>query len=414
MNFELFIARRIFRGTAGQRFSRPAILIAAAGIAVGLTVMVVSVAVARGFKREVSGKVVGFGSDIQILSLTQNQNFQVYPVVTDDSLLRTVRSTPGVSHVQPFATKSGMLKTGTDFSGVQFKGVGEDYDLSFIRSFLVEGEIPRFTSQSASGCLLISRRVARQLGLRVRQKVFAYFFNDGTVRARRFTIAGIYETHLAEYDKAVCFTDIYTIRRLNKWKGDESTGLEIKVRDARQTDAVAEQLVRKVNHKPDRIGAMRGAFSIRDIAPHIFAWLDVLDLNVVMILILMMLIGSFTVVSGLLIVMLEHVQPMGLLMALGASHSQIRGIFRRFGVMLLGGALLAGDVLAIVLCHLQQSFHLVKLDADTYYIDAVPIDFSWPLLLLINAGVLVISSLVIFGSTFLMGLQAPARVIRWE
>ena len=415
MSFELFIARRIYGDkTEGPRFSRPAVRIAIAGIAIGLIVMIVSVAVVLGFKREVSGKVIGFGSHAQILSLTQDQNYVIYPVVTNDSLKEVVKKTKGVKHIQEFAGIAGMLKTDEDFRGIQLKGIGEDYDLSFLKHYLTEGEIPQFSADQSSNNILISKRIAKELHLKNEDKVFAYFFVNGNIRARRFIIKGIYETHLAEYDKVMCFTDIRTVRKLNGWEKDQSSGLEIEVRDFRQVDAVVTQLVEKVNHTPDRIGAMRGAFSIRDIAPHIFAWLDVLDMNVVMILILMMAIGGFTVISGLLIVMLERINMIGILKALGATNMQVRRIFQHFAVMLVGKAIIIGDMIALILCFAQKKFNFIKLDADTYYIDSVPIEFNWLFFLLINFGVLLISALIIFGSSFLMSIKGPATTIRWE
>lgn len=415
MGFESFIASRLHKDkTAGQRFSRPAVRIAIAGISVGFLIIIISLAVVRGFKKEVSDKVVGFGSDIQILSLTQTQDYVICPVVTDDSLLRVVKSTPGVSRIQLYATKQGMLKTNDGFCGIELKGVGEDYDLSFFRSYLVDGNIPEFSSRQSSGQILLSRSIADNLGLKVGDKVFSYFFSNQSIRARRFTVAGIYETHLSQYDKVTCLTDIRTVRRLNNWETDESSGIEIRIKDFSKLDAVVESLVKRVNHAPDRIGALRGAFSIKDIAPNIFAWLDVLNTNVIMILVLMMVIGCFTVVSGLLIVMLERIQMIGTLKSLGATNGQIRRIFHHFGIILISKALLIGNILSIAICYIQQHFNLIKLDAETYYIDAVPILFEWTTLLCVNVCVLIISYLVIYCTSYFISIKGPANTIRWE
>ncbi len=415
MSLELFIARRIYgRQDSEQRFSRPAIRIALAGIAIGLAVMLISVFVVLGFQREVTSKVVGFGAHAQVLSLSLNENGELMPVVTNDSLLGVLTEQGGVEHVQLFATKQGMLKTEDDFIGVQIKGVGEDYDLSFYKKYLTEGEMPAFSADSSSNRIVLSRRIADALHLKCGERVFAYFVGTENIRARRFTIAGIYETHLAEFDKVTCLTDLHTIRRLNNWQDDESTGAEIFVDNFAEGDAVAHELARKVNHTQDRIGAIRGVFSIRDIVPHIFSWLEVLDMNVVMIIVLMLLVGGFTIVSGLLIIMLERIQMIGILKALGATNEQVRRIFRHFSVMLVGKGMLIGNIVALVLCYVQQRFSLIHLDPDTYYIDTVPIEFNWIYFLLLNLGVLLISSLIVFGSSYLMGIQRPAQTIRWE
>lgn len=415
MSLELFIARRIYGEKGGeQRFSQPAIQIALAGIAIGLAVMLISVFVVLGFQREVTGKVVGFGAHAQVLSLSLDEFGVILPVVTNDSLMQVVEQESGVEHAQVYATKQGMLKTDDDFIGVQMKGVGEDYDLSFFRKFLIEGDIPTFSADSSSNQIVISRRIADALHLKCDDRVFAYFVGTDNIRARRFTVAGIYETHLAEFDKVTCLTDLRTIRKLNNWEDDESTGVEIFVNNFSEGDDVAHELARKINHTQDRIGAIRGVFSIRDIVPHIFSWLEVLDMNVVMIIVLMLLIGGFTIVSGLLIIMLERIQMIGILKALGATNGMVRRIFRHFSVMLVGKGLLIGDAVALLLCYLQQRFSLVHLDADTYYIDTVPIEFNWLFFALVNLGVLLISSLIIFGSSYLMGIQKPAQTIRWE
>ena len=415
MGLELFIARRIYgEKSEEQRFSQPAIQIALMGIAIGLAVMVISVFVVLGFQREVTDKVVGFGSHAQVLSLSLDEYGMLCPVVTNDSLMQAITEADGVEHAQVYAVKQGMLKTDDDFIGVQIKGVGEDYDLSFFSRFLVEGELPAFSADSSSNQIVLSRRIADAMRLDCGDRVFAYFVGTDNIRARRFTIAGIYETHLSEFDKVTCLTDLRTIRKLNNWKDDESSGVEIKVDGFAEGDAVADELAKSINRTVDRIGALRGVFSIRDIVPHIFSWLDVLDMNVVMIIVLMMLVGGFTIVSGLLIVMLERIQMIGILKALGATNGTVRRIFRHFSVMLVGKGMLIGNVVALVLCFLQQRFGIVKLDPDTYYIDAVPIEFNWLYFLLINAGVLLVSSLIIFGSSYLMSIKGPATTIRWE
>ncbi len=415
MSLELFIARRIYgERSEEQRFSRPAIQIALAGVAVGLAVMIISVFVVLGFQREVTDKVVGFGSHAQVLSLSLDEFGMLCPVVTNDSLMEVVKGERGVEHVQTYALTQGMLKTDDDFLGVQMKGIGEDYDLSFYSRYLLEGELPAFSADSSSNQIVLSRSIADALRLKVGDRVFSYFVGNDNIRARRFTIAGIYETHLAEFDKVTCLTDLYTIRKLNNWKDDESSGIEIVVNNFEEGDEVANALARKINRTQDRIGALRGVFSIREIVPHIFSWLDVLDMNVWMIIVLMLLVGGFTIVSGLLIVMLERIRMIGILKALGASDGMVRRIFRNFAVMLVGKGMLIGNVIALLLCYLQQRFELIHLDPDTYYIDAVPVSFNWMYLLMLNLGVLVVSSLIIFGSSYLMGQQAPARTIRWE
>ena len=359
MSFELFIAKRIYADKAedGERFSRPAIRIAMLGVAIGVAVMLISLAVVLGFKHEVSSKVIGFGSHIQVLSLTQNQNYEMMPVLTNDTLIRKVKKVQGVGRIQKFATKIGILKTEEDFRGLTFKGVGEDYDLSFFQSCLTSGKMPKFSAKEASNEILLSQKVAGDLGVKVDDKIFAYFMGEESMRARRFKVAGIFATNM-NYDKNYVITDIYTVRKLNGWDEEMSSGLEVTVNDFDRVEELTNKL-QFIHKDTDRNGVTYGVFSIKDIAAHTFAWLSVLDMNVVMILVLMILVSAFTVVSGLLIIMLERINMIGTLKVLGATNVSVRKIFIQFSVMLVGQGLLWGNVIGLLLCWIQQKFHLI-------------------------------------------------------
>ena len=415
MSFELFIARRIYADKTedGERFSRPAIRIAMLGVAIGVAVMLISLAVVLGFKHEVSEKVIGFGSHIQVLSLTQNQNYEMMPVLTNDTLVRKVKQVQGIDHIQRFATKIGILKTEENFRGLTFKGVGEDYDLSFFRKSLVEGEMPHFSSRKATNEMLLSKKVAGDLGVKVGDRVFAYFMGDDAMRARRFKVTGIFATNMNDYDRNYVITDIYTVRKLNGWDAEMSSGLEVTVSDFDRVESITQQL-QFLHQGADRYGVTYGVFSIKDLAAHTFSWLAVLDMNVVMILILMILVSTFTVVSGLLIIMLERINMIGTLKVLGATNGAVRRVFIHFSVMLVGRGLLWGNLIGLLLCWLQQHYHLLALDASVYYIDSVPVQFNWPLILAVNAITLLISTLVIWGSSHLISIGKPSDTLRYE
>jgi len=415
LNFERFIAKRIYATTDGKRqISRPAIRIALIGIMIGMAVMIVSIAVVMGFKSEVSSKVVGFGSHLQVVSVTLDQDRQLMPVLTTDSLERVVRRNPQVSHVQRYTTKMGMLKTSDDFRGIQFKGVGEEYDMSFFKQYLKDGNIPVFSSKESTNLLLVSQRIASDLHIKTGDKVYAYFVNENGMRARRFTVCGIYETHLSEYDRNTVLTDIYTIRKLNNWDDDQSSGFEIAIKQFENLDKVTEELGNKINKVYDKNGCMYGVFNIRQLAPNIFAWLGVLDMNVIMILVLMICVASFTVMSGLLIIMLERINMIGILKSLGATNFSVRKIFVNFSVMLVGRGMLWGNIIGLLICFIQSQFHVVRLDPSVYYLDAVPIKYDWLLFILVNAITLIISFVVVFGSSYLMSISKPARTMRFD
>ena len=383
------------------------------GVAIGVAVMLISLAVVLGFKHEVSSKVIGFGSHIQVLSLTQNQNYEMMPVLTNDTLIRKVKKVQGVGRIQKFATKIGILKTEEDFRGLTFKGVGEDYDLSFFQSCLTSGKMPTFSAKEASNEILLSQKVAGDLGVKVDDKIFAYFMGEESMRARRFKVAGIFATNMNDYDKNYVITDIYTVRKLNGWDEEMSSGLEVTVNDFDRVEELTNKL-QFIHKDTDRNGVTYGVFSIKDIAAHTFAWLSVLDMNVVMILVLMILVSAFTVVSGLLIIMLERINMIGTLKVLGATNVSVRKIFIQFSVMLVGQGLLWGNVIGLLLCWIQQKFHLISLDATVYYIDSVPIQFNWWLILAINVATLLISTFVIWGSSHLISIGKPSETIRYE
>lgn len=416
MSLSSFIASHIYTGSDGEqhRISRPAIRIALLGIIIGTAVMILSIAVIMGFKQQITEKITGFGAHIQVISLTRDANNQVMPILTTDSLKKVIMQTPLVTHVQPYVQTMGMIKTDEDFLGLQFKGVDEDYDTLFFHSNLVEGSVPNFTKGEASNQILISRNIAGKLGLSLGDKVYAYFVTPSGMRARRFTVGGIYQTNLSEYDRTTVVTDIYTMRKIQKWTEEQSTAFEIEISDFEQLEHVTEMLVEKVNHRVDRDGCTYGAYSIKELAPNIFSWLGVLDMNVIIILVLMILVATVTIMSGLLIIMLEQVSMIGLLKALGATNGEVRRIFANFGLRLILKGILIGNVVALVLATVQHYFHLVSLDAETYYISFVPVRFHWPFFILLDVAALLITALVVFGSTHLVSVSKPAQTLRFE
>lgn len=415
MNFELFIARRLYsQGGSRRRASRSAIVIATAGVALGIAIMVLSVSVVIGFKHEVERKVTGIGSHIQIVNYQSLYDSESQPIVISDNLMQRLRRIPGVNSVQRFCTKTGMLKTDEAFQGVMFKGIDSDYDLTFLRGSLVDGEIDKpFSASQSTGNLAISKMLAQQLHLKVGSRVYAYFF-DQNLRARRFTVTAIYETNLTEYDSRLVFCDMHTVHRLLGYETDQSSGAEITLSKMDYLPAASERVIRMVNHRQDRYGAPYSSPTIRDSYPHIFAWLDLLDLNVVVILVLMLAVAGFTTISGLLIIILERTQFIGVMKALGAANRPLRHVFLWYALMLVGRGMVAGNVLGIGLCLLQKWLGIVRLDAATYYVDHVPVLISWPLVLGINVVTLLLSALALLLPTFLVSRIHPARAIRFE
>ncbi len=383
------------------------------GVAVGLAVMIVSVCVILGFKGEIRQKVVGFGGDIQVINYESLYSADSQPIVMDELLVHRLQRLPGIHHVQPFCMKTGMLKTEDAFKGIALRGVGEEYDTTFLAAHLVEGRLPRFSSDTTHNEIVLSGLMARELGLRVGEKVYAYFFSE-SVKARRYTIAGIYETHMREFDNSLVFTDLDAVRRLAGWDVGQCSGAELLVDDFEQLDATALRVINMVNRTQDIYGATYSAHTIRELYPGIFSWLSVLDTNVYVILALMLALSLFTMTSGLLIIILERTNFIAVMKSLGASNGQLRRVFLYFAVFIVGRGLLYGNLLGIGLSLLQQQTGLVHLDPATYYVRAVPIQFSWPLIVGMNLATLVLTTLVLTIPTYLVARIHPARVMRFE
>lgn len=415
MNLPLFIARRIYSVNGDKaEVSKPAIRIATAGIAIGLAVMIVSVCVVFGFKHAVSAKVIGFGSHIQVANFMTLQTSESYPIQMTDSLIKVLKNTQGVEHVQRFATKQGVLKTDSDFLGVVFKGIGPDFDSTFIHQNLMEGSIPAFSDTKSSNKILLSMSMAKKLKLKTGDRIFAYFIDHAGVRVRRFTIAGIYQTNLAQYDDITCFMDLYTAGKLNGWEKDQVSGAEITVKDFNKVDETEAIFINRLNRTVDQYGETYSSKTIRDISPQIFSWLDLLDLNVWIILALMIAVAGVTMISGLLIIILERVTMIGVLKAMGAKNVMIRHTFLWFAVFIITRGLLIGNLIGIGLVLLQRYTGLVGLDPQTYYVTTVPVEINIPVLLLLNVATLLISVVVLIAPSYLISHIHPAKSMRYE
>lgn len=412
--FSWFVAKRLFaQGGNSGRASRLATGIATAGVAIGLAVMLVSIAIVLGFQREVQNKVLGFGAHIKVLNYKSLGQQEYSPIVIDDSLTARLSTIPGVASVARFCIKPGMLKTDANFRGIAIQGIGQDYDQSFISSHLVKGEMPQFTDSVSSGRIVISQSTAREMQVDVGQTIYAYFFEQ-TVRARKFTIAGIYSTNLTDFDNHFAYTDIFTIHRLMGWDAKQYAGAEIRLQDFERLDETLLDVVNEVNHKQDAYGEYYSSMSIKMEHPQIFGWLKLLDMDIVVILILMISISVFTAVSGLLIIILERTNFIGIMKALGAPNRQVRRIFLGLASLIIIRGIVLGNVLAFALILLQKYTGLITLDPEVYYVEAVPVLVNWWWVAAIDVGTLIVSSLSMIVPSFVVSHITPARSIRFE
>ena len=415
MNISFFIAKRIYSDKGDKRkVSRPAIHIATAGVAIGLAVMILTVSVVLGFKHTIRDKVIGFGSHIQVENFLTMQSSDPYPICIDDSVMKVIKGIEGVEHVERFTLTQGILKTDQDFLGMSFKGIGPEYDMSFIKSNLKSGSIPSFSDSANKGNLLISSATADKMNLKAGDKVFAYFISDNGVKVRRFTVSGTFQTNMSQFDNALCFTDLYTARKLNNWDGELCTGAEISVGDLQQINAVSLRIADKVNRTSDHEGNIFTSQTIYEAYPQIFSWLSLLDINVWIILALMICVAGFTMISGLLIIILERTQMIGVLKALGMKGSSVRHTFLWFAVFIIGKGMLIGDILAAAIILLQRHTGFISLDPATYYVSEAPTEINIQAFLLINVVTLFISVLVLVGPSFLISHIHPAKSMRYE
>ena len=413
MNLEYFIAKRIHFQQGKKNISRPAVRIATIGIALGLAVMIIAIAVVIGFKQEIRNKTIGFGGHIQITNFDNNNTYEMNPIKVDKALIKKIISVDGVKHVQRFATKPGIIKTDTEFQGIVIKGIDTGFDWQFFKSNLVEGKIIDVSGDTPSNQVVISKYLTNLLGLKLGDSFYTYFIQD-QVRARKFKIVGIYATNFVEYDKLIVLADMRQVQALNDWSPDSFSGLEVIIKDFNKIDEVGDAVYEATANKFNKEGSAFSTQTIKQLNPQIFSWLDLLDMNVWVILLLMLAVAGFNMISGLLILILERTSMIGILKSMGATNWTIRKIFLYHSFFLIGKGMLWGNVIGLSLCAIQYFTGLVPLDAEAYYVATVPITFNWLYIILLNAGTFIASLLMMIGPSYLITKINPAKIIRYE
>lgn len=405
---ELKIASRLYFSQAGEkRRSRPAVKVALAGMIVGVMVMILTICIVVGFKHTITQKVAGFGAHIQVVSFDNNNTYDLQAIEVSDSLLTVLGSYPHVVAAEPFITKPGMLKTDSSFMGMVLKGT--DYWDFFTRN-LVEGTIPSSPQE-----VLVSRSTARQLNLSLGAVISAYFVDETDVRARRFKIVGLYDTGIAQFDNLFMIVPLETARRLQSWETDVCSGVEILVDDVSRIDEVADKVYFATMRQMDENGYhVYYVQTLREQNPAIFAWLDLLDMNVVVIIVLMLIVAGFNIVSGLIILILDGVQLIGTLKALGADNRFVRRIFLAQAALLIGKGMLWGNILGLGMAAIQYYSHLIPLDAATYYVDYVPVNFAGEWIIALNILTVTVSLLILLIPSSIISKISPAKVMHFE
>lgn len=415
MNLPLFLSRRIYTGDKDdQRVSRPAIRIATIGIAIGLAVMIVTVSVVFGFKHTVRDKVSGFSSHILVENLLTFSTGAPNPICINDSMLQVLQDIDGVKSVGRFAFTQGILKTDSDFLGIIIKGIGPEYNLSFLKENLIEGELPVFCDTATTYPLVISKTISDKLHLSIGNRIFSYFISDNGVKVRRFNVCAIYQTNMKRFDDTFCLTDLYATNKLNGWFSDQCTGAEIQIKDFDQLETTYYNVVNTVNRTLDSYNNIISSRTLQETYPQIFSWLELLDINVWIILGLMIVLAGFTMTSGLLIIILERTQMIGILKALGSQNSTIRKTFLWFAFFIIGRGMIWGNIIGLGIVLMQMFTGIITLDPQTYYVDKAPMELSIPIIILINISTALISIIVLIAPSHLVSKIHPAHSMRYE
>ena len=413
MILEKYIAKKI-NSEGNHKKSSPAVKIATIGVALGVATMILALAIVVGFKNRVAEKAIGFASHVRITGITDQLHTNSLPISVDDSLCNILQASPKVISIGKCAEQSAALKTDSEFSGVILKGIDVAYDNSFFAKSLVNGALPTLSDSTTSNEILLSENIASKLKLKVGENILCYFINNENVKVRKFKISGIYNTNFVEYDSFYALCDLKVLQSVNNWEKDQYTSFEIKLKDFDDTRLFARELRYSIIGDTDKYGNSYFVESALDINPQLFNWLDLLDMNVWIIIVLMSLVSGFTIISGVLIIILEKTATIGTLKALGATNKIIRRTFIHLASYLIIKGLLWGNIIGLSICAVQYYFGVLTLDASTYYISEVPIELNWCLLLLLNIGALIVLLLMVAIPTHIISRIKPAETMRFE
>lgn len=418
MKLPFYIAKRFFKEEnaaegRSKKASRPAIRVATFGVAIGIAVMIISVSIVGGYKQEIEKKITGFVSHIEVMSPQAVYAPDANPVVCSEALFEVIGKIENVERAGRVAEKIGIIKTSEAYQGIRLKGIAAEYDTTFLHQSLVEGRLPRIAAGESSGEIVISQSQADDLQLEVGNSVFAYFFEEA-IKTRRFKVVGIFKTNLKIFDDAFVITDIHTVCKLNRWDGNMCSFLEIQTKDWELAKQTNQQIAHLLKQEELPSGEHPISITAKERYPQIFSWLELLDFNIWVILALMISVGIFTMVSGLLILILERTATIGTLKALGGTNSLIRQTFLCFSTFIVGRGLLLGNLLGLGFIWVQDTWGLIHLDADNYYMEVVPVEWDIPMLLLLNVGTLFVTILALVAPSFVISKIEPAKAIRFD
>jgi len=406
LSFASFISARI-SFQSNRTFSKLIVRIAIIGIMLGLGVMILTIAVIRGFKSEIKQKVRGFAGDILVQKFDNNYSDQNSPIDIDSGFVKKVQASPLFTHIMPIATTPGIIKTRTEIEGVVVKGVDRHYDWTFFKKNLVTGKVIDFSdTASTQKQIMISSYTANRLNLKVGDKFLMYFI-QGSLKRRPFTIVGIFDVGVEDIDKTFVVGDLSLLVKLNNWNPDEIGGYELRVADFDHVDEANDFL-------SDKMPLKLKSYTVGDTYPTIFEWLKLLDVNAQVMLVLMLIVATINMISALLIMILERTSTIGIFKAMGADNWTIQKIFLYNASYLIGVGLLLGNIFGLGIGFFQSTTHFLKLDETSYYMKFVPIEIHWFDIVLLNVGTLVICVLVLILPSTLVTKISPVKAIRFK
>lgn len=382
---------------------------AVAAVSLSITVMILAIATGKGLQEKISAKVTGFTSDIQVTVLDLNQSLELSPISPDSTVIMSLYEIEGVEHVQTQISKNALIKTDTEFEGIVVKGVDNNFDWSFIRTHLTQGQLPKYNSYEKSNEILISKKLSQTLGLKINDQALFYFQGkqNNQPLIRKFTIKGIYETGIEIFDDLYIFADLKHLQKINRWSENQFSSIEIKVNKDYNIDAI-QSLVEIVTPFDTKVSSSKSLY------PQIFDWIKLFDLNIAIILIIMIVVASINMISSLLIIILERTKMIGLLKALGAASISIKKIFLYHAFYLLQKGLIIGNGIGLSLIALQHFLAPIELDPAHYYVKKLPVALSIENWLSINLMSFFICMVLLIIPALIIQKVEPVKAIRYE
>ncbi len=413
MKLEWFIARRISGKSYNKGVSSTVVKIAVAAVALSVAVMIVSMSVIIGFKNEIMDKVVGFGSCVNIVNRETGGNYETMPISSEQDFFPSIENEQGINHIQRYVMKPAILKSGADILGVIIKGVGSEYDFKFFEDNMLEGCAPKIIAGQKTDSMLISKRMADLLNLKLGDKVVAYFVQDPP-RMRKYTVSGIYQTGLEDYDKLFCFTDMTDIQKINGWNENQISGFEVMIDDFSKLEDMSSLVREYAGYQISEDGAMLRVTNVKDNNRQLFDWITLTEMNVYVILAIMFFVAFVNMSTAMLIIIFERAAMIGIMKAVGSSNWLIRKIFIIQSVHITSRGVVIGNIVAAVLILLEQYFHLVGLDPASYYVDHVPAEFQLWYFIAIDLGTLLVMSIMLVLPSMAISKMEPAKVVNFR